>query len=171
MLESIKQIIMEAGALIRHVHTTADDISSKEGRANYVTRFDVMVQDYLFSRLSALLPEAIMVGEENASNQKIGDGYAFIIDPIDGTSNFIAGFHYSCISVALALNGQIILGVVYNPFNQEIFWAKRCCGAWKKERTSAVLVPVRWRFVILQTDGVCSFSNCSWPPGTMQLPG
>ena len=132
MLESIKQIIMEAGTLIRHVHTTADDISSKEGRANYVTRYDVMVQDYLFSRLSALLPEAIMVGEENASNQKIGDGYAFIIDPIDGTSNFIAGFHYSCISVALALNGQIILGVVYNPFNQEMFWAKRGCGSWKK---------------------------------------
>ena len=132
MLESIKQIVIEAGELIRHVHTTPDDISSKEGRANYVTRYDVMVQDYLFSHLSTLLPEAIMIGEESASNQVVGDGYAFIVDPIDGTSNFIAGFHYSCISVALALNGQIILGVVYNPFNQEMFWAERGRGAWKK---------------------------------------
>ena len=132
MLESIKQIVIDAGELIRHVHATPEDITSKEGRANYVTRYDVMVQDYLFSRLSTLLPQAAFIGEESVGQQTIGQGYAFIVDPIDGTSNFIAGYHYSCISVGLALNGQIILGVVYNPFNQEIFWAKRGHGAWKK---------------------------------------
>ena len=132
MLKAIQQIVIDAGELIRHVHTTPEDISSKEGRANYVTRYDVMVQEYLFSRLSALLPEAVMIGEENATEQNADHGYAFIIDPIDGTANFIAGHHLSCISVALALDGKVILGVVYNPFNQEMFWAERGKGAWKK---------------------------------------
>ena len=137
MLEAIKQIVIDAGELIRHVHTTPEDIASKEGQANYVTRYDVMIRDYLFSHLSALLSEAAFIGEETDGAQTVGQGYAFIVDPIDGTSNFIAGFHYSCISVALALDGQIILGVVYYPFNQEMFWSQRGHGAWKKERISA----------------------------------
>lgn len=136
MLESIKKIVVDAGELIRHVHATAEDITSKEGRVNYVTRYDVMVQDYLFSRLGQLIPEATMIGEETAEERTVGQGYAFIVDPIDGTNNFIAGFHYSCISVGLALDGQVILGVVYNPFNREMFWAERGKGAWKKEAYS-----------------------------------
>jgi len=136
MLNAIQQIVIDAGELIRHVHTTPEDISSKEGRANYVTRYDVMVQEYLFTRLSSLLPEAVLIGEENADEQNADQGYAFIVDPIDGTANFIAGHHLSCISVGLALNGQVILGVIYNPFNQEMFWAERGHGAWKKDPIS-----------------------------------
>lgn len=139
MLEAIKKIVVDAGELIRCVQATPEDIMSKEGRVNYVTRYDVMVQEYLFLRLQQLIPEATMIGEETAEERNAGDGYAFIVDPIDGTNNFIAGFHYSCISVGLALDGKVIMGVVYNPFNQEMFWAERGQGAWKKAAYSDVV--------------------------------
>ncbi len=130
MIESIKQIVIDAGELIRHAHTTAQDITDKGGSANFVTTYDVMVQDYLFDRLSTLLPEATFMGEENAQLSSVGEGYTFIIDPIDGTNNFIADLATSAISVALVQNGVVQIGIVYNPFRNELYWAERGKGAY-----------------------------------------
>ena len=130
MIESIKQIVVQAGELIRRAHITAEDISNKGGCANFVTKYDVMVQDYLFEHLSQFLPDATFLGEESTQDVLVSKGYTFIIDPIDGTSNFIAGHGCSCISVALAFDGIVQIGTIYNPFRDELYYAERGKGAY-----------------------------------------
>ena len=134
MFSEICRIVREAGDLIRSC-TSAGELKAKEGSANFVTRYDSMVQKFLIEKLSALSPEAAFVGEEDGySKKRIANGYTFIIDPIDGTTNFICGFMASGISVGLSAHGEMEIGVVYNPFREELFAARRGGGAYLNER-------------------------------------
>lgn len=130
LLEQIKELVRQAGALLLEAAPEELEISSKEGHGNFVTDYDVRVQELLFSRLKELLPGAAFVGEEGDGPISVGKGYTFIIDPIDGTTNFICGYRFSAISVGLALNGEAVLGVVYNPWSEELYWAQRGEGAY-----------------------------------------
>ncbi len=130
LLEKICRIVREAGDLIRSC-ASVGECRAKEGAANFVTRYDSMVQEFLIGKLSKLVPDAVFVGEEDGySEGKIERGYTFIIDPIDGTTNFICGFLFSGISVGLSLHGVMEAGVVYNPFREELFAAGRGIGAY-----------------------------------------
>lgn len=134
MLNEICRIVREAGKLIRSC-TSAGELKAKEGSANFVTRYDSMVQKFLIEKLSDLLPEAAFVGEEDGySEGRIANGYTFIIDPIDGTTNFICGFMASGISVGLSAHGEMEIGAVYNPFREELFAARRGGGAYLNGR-------------------------------------
>lgn len=136
LLVGIMSIVRSAGELINHVDTIANmendcAIKQKEGPANFVTKYDSMVQSYLIEHLSALLPGAAYVGEEDGlSEAQVGDGYTFILDPIDGTTNFICNFMCSGISVGLAYQREMLIGVVYNPFRDEMFYAQKGMGSF-----------------------------------------
>lgn len=133
-MEKMKKIVFEAGSLIDG-KGGREEVQQKEGHANFVTRYDSMVQKYLVEKLGELLPEAVFLGEEDGqSEQDISNGYAFIIDPIDGTNNFIYDFRMSAVSVALSCNGRVIKGCVYNPFRKEMFTAEEGKGAFLNER-------------------------------------
>lgn len=108
-----------------------DKITVKSGDANYVTYYDIKVQETLISGLREILPEAKYIAEESWSDSETVplDGYTFIIDPIDGTTNFIKDFGHSGISVALAYNSEIIFGAAYNPYTRQMYTAKKGCGA------------------------------------------
>lgn len=129
-MEKFKKIVYEAGKLI----LSANHISiekEKDGPANFVTKYDTMVQKFLIRELTALLPEAAFLGEEEEQcASPVDKKYCFIIDPIDGTTNFICNFQYSAISVALSCNGELTHGIVYNPFRDEMFWAEKGKGAY-----------------------------------------
>ena len=71
-----------------------------------------------------------ILGEEGDGNKELSDGYCFIIDPIDGTTNFIKGFQHSAISVGLAKDKELILGVVLDPDLDNIYYAERGKGAY-----------------------------------------
>lgn len=134
LLSAITSIVRSAGRLIRDIESITE-LGVKEGSANYVTRYDSMVQSYLISRLSELLPGAVFLGEEDGlSGRKIGEEYTFIIDPIDGTTNFICGFMCSGISVGLAYRQEMLIGVVYNPFREEMFSARKGMGSYLNDR-------------------------------------
>ncbi len=105
-------------------------IHKKGGTFNYVTEYDVAVQDYLQDRLGKLVPGASFCAEEAEGFTGPGEGYTFIIDPIDGTSNFIHGFRCSAVSVALFYGGEACFGAVYLPFSDEMFYAERGGGAF-----------------------------------------
>ena len=112
-----------------------DRIHGKDGTFNYVTEYDVAVQRYLEKELSAALPGAVFLAEEEGEDRQAADnGYVFVIDPIDGTSNFIHGFRMSAVSVALLHNGQAVSGVVYLPYQDEMFCARRGGGAYLNGR-------------------------------------
>ncbi len=131
MLQQIVEIVHACGEILLSASDIDRKIHAKEGRGNFVTEYDSAVQAALREKLLALVPGALFYGEEDdADKGDVRSGYAFIVDPIDGTANFTRGYNASCISVALTKDGLPILGVVYNPYAGETFTAERGKGAW-----------------------------------------
>ncbi len=129
MLEELLQAIREEGAVMRSALAAEIHAEEKSGPEDLVTNYDKLVQRHLEEKLHALLPQAGFLGEEGLRAPS-GDGSVFIIDPIDGTMNFSRGYQRSSISVALARDGQVILGAVFDPYLDELFWAERGKGAF-----------------------------------------
>ena len=129
MLEIITEIVKEAGKIILSAHNQENTITAKEGKKNFVTKYDVAVQNFLFKELGKAFPDAEFIGEEG-ENDFSANGLRFIIDPIDGTTNFMQDYRCSCISVALCKGNDVIAGVVYNPYTNEIFSAEKGKGAY-----------------------------------------
>lgn len=129
MVEQLLQAIREEGAVMRGALAAEIRAEEKSGPEDLVTNYDTLVQRHLEEKLHALLPHAGFLGEEGL-REPTGDGSVFIIDPIDGTMNFSRGYQRSSISVALARDGQTVLGAVYDPYLNELFWAERGKGAF-----------------------------------------
>lgn len=130
LLEQITDAVRACGEIILHADRSKGCIDEKAGHANFVTSYDKKVQQELQKRLLEILPEAVFVGEEEDIHASIAKGYAFIVDPIDGTTNFIKDYHMSAVSVGLALDGERYMGVVYNPYLDELFTAVKGQGAY-----------------------------------------
>ncbi|MBO5908373.1 MAG: inositol monophosphatase [Clostridia bacterium] len=129
MINKIIKTVKEAGKIILSAHNQENTITAKEGKKNFVTKYDVAVQDFLFTELGKAFPEAEFVGEEGENNLECS-ALRFIIDPIDGTTNFMQDYRCSCVSVALCKGNEVIAGVVYNPYSNEIFSAEKGKGAY-----------------------------------------
>ena len=96
-----------------------------------MTNYDCLVQAHLEEKLHQILPQAGFLGEEGLRVSPTGEGgRVFIIDPIDGTMNFSRGYRRSSISVALAEGDHVVFGAVYDPYLDQMFWAKRGGGAF-----------------------------------------
>ena len=137
IVQEIEQAAREAGEIIRSAHGTELGVENKEGRANFVTRYDTMVQEFLTGRLREIIPDARFLGEESGMDRFVpGDeeGYLFVIDPIDGTTNFIHNMHPHVTSIGLFKDGQPWAGVVYAPVTDQLFSAQRGCGAYENGR-------------------------------------
>ena len=130
-LTQMEAVIREAGAIMRSVpDEVRNNPACKEGSSNFVTAYDVKVQEFLKAELTGLFSEAHFFAEEDGeSTQTIGAGYTFIIDPIDGTTNFMCGYDHSAVSVGLLLDGQPVFGGIYDPYRDEYFCAVAGQGA------------------------------------------
>lgn len=133
LLQSIIAVVRKAGEIMLSADHIEETVEEKSGRANYVTAYDKKVQAFLFDKLAGVLPDAAFIGEEKEENPPVSEGYVFIIDPIDGTTNFMKGYCASCISVGLLKDGQPYMGVVYNPYLDEMFSAEKGRGAFRNE--------------------------------------
>ena len=130
MLEKIISIVRQAGEIILSAEDVGAHTHTKTSAADLVTDFDVQVEAFLKRELLTLLPEAVFYGEEEAEREDPTRGWAFIVDPIDGTTNFVRGIGHSNISVALSKDGEVQIGVVYNPYKGELFSGERGKGAF-----------------------------------------
>ena len=128
--QRICDLVRECGQFIRDADRSQLHIDSKGGRANFVTEYDKKVQERLRTRLLELMPDAHFIGEEGTTQAFSPAGKFFIVDPIDGTTNFIKDYRTSCISVGLVVDGLAEFGVIYNPYMDEMFSAKRGSGAF-----------------------------------------
>lgn len=138
MLEEISKIVREAGTIILSA-SQDKDVREKSGPDDLVTRYDAQVQRFLEERLLSLLPGADFLGEEDLGEELHAEReYRFIVDPIDGTTNFVKGFPHSGISVGLSRRGEAVLGVVYDPYLDELFTAARGGGAYLNGRPICV---------------------------------
>ena len=105
-INAIKELIVKCGEIILAADRDEIDIESKVGSANFVTDYDKRVQDELRDGLLEIMPQAHFIGEEGEKEQFSETGMFFIVDPIDGTTNFIKDYHVSGISVALVKDGK-----------------------------------------------------------------
>ena len=128
--KKIIALVRQCGEIIRNAKRDELAIRSKAGSANFVTGYDVYVQEQLKKGLAEIVPNARFIGEEGDRELFSAQGKFFIVDPIDGTTNFIKDYHMSCVSVAYVEDGQVCFAVIYNPYLDEMFWAKRGEGAF-----------------------------------------
>ena len=129
-MEKIIEIAKRAGAIITSAHCNADDVDEKTGVANFVTKYDVEVQHFLKKELSQIYPDANFVGEEKGEDQFKGADTVIVVDPIDGTTNFIRGTHHSCVSIGIMKESAPYIAVIYDPYSDELFYAKKGEGAY-----------------------------------------
>lgn len=132
LLNEIISLAKQAGDIMLKAQNIESKTDSKSGDFNLVTLYDKEVQNFLFSNLKKILPEAKFIGEEEGTDSPVPleHGYSFIIDPIDGTTNFIQNYRHSCTSIGLLKDGKPYIGVVYNPYSDEVFYAEKGCGAF-----------------------------------------
>ena len=123
LTQKVNELARNTGKLIleKRASYAFDQIESK-GLHNYVTDLDKLSEKILVEELEQLLPESGFIAEEGTSTKK-GETYNWIIDPIDGTTNFIHGIPAFAISIALKKKKKIVMGVVYEMTADELFYS------------------------------------------------
>lgn len=101
----------------------------EKGVADYVTQVDLAVQDFMKKELHTLAPEIQFLGEETGLQRMDADSY-WILDPVDGTTNLMHDYQHSVVSLALCHKQEIVLGIVYDPFHDELFSAVKGEGSF-----------------------------------------
>ena len=132
LIEQAVKTVRKAGALLTDQSAIRNIWAKSE--TDFVTNVDVTVQETLKAQLASLAPEIQFMGEEQDNSRLDWSRPCWILDPVDGTTNLIHRFRHSAVSLALAEGGQIVFGVVYNPYSGECFTARRGCGAWRNGR-------------------------------------
>lgn len=120
-MEAAKEAARKAGAVLRENIDETSKIIFK-GDIDLVTNFDTQCQSIIFEHLSKNFPDHDFLAEEGLSEEK-GAEFQWIIDPLDGTTNYVHNFPVFTVSIALAENMEIVLGVVYDPMREEMFSA------------------------------------------------
>lgn len=102
----------------------------KKGPIDLVTAADLEVEQTFRALVATRFPSHVVLGEEQAGAlERRASGHRWIIDPVDGTTNFVHGLAIFCVSIALEVDGRVDLGVVYDPMADELFTAERGEGA------------------------------------------
>lgn len=101
---------------------------TKKGAFDYVTAVDLQVQEFIRKRLQEKYPQVDFLGEEQ-SEYSLGSRELWILDPIDGTTNFMHDYRCSAISLAYVSEGQVLIGMIYQPYGEEMFSAIKGEGA------------------------------------------
>jgi myo-inositol-1(or 4)-monophosphatase len=123
-----RRLAREAGALAKRyfLREIAFEAQTK-GPQDWVSAADLAVEDLIRRRLAEAFPGDTVYGEEGGG--ELGT-HAWLVDPIDGTLNFVHGVRYWCVSIAFVVAGERRIGVVYDPSLDELFWAVKGGGAW-----------------------------------------
>jgi myo-inositol-1(or 4)-monophosphatase len=119
------------GVLLEHLHGPLQ-IEEKGGRADLVTVADRTSERVIVERLREAFPRASILGEEGGVVDADGNELQerWIVDPLDGTTNYAHAYPLFCISIAYELNGEVLAGVIYAPLMRELFTAKKGGGAF-----------------------------------------
>ncbi|PIU56506.1 MAG: inositol monophosphatase [Chloroflexi bacterium CG07_land_8_20_14_0_80_51_10] len=117
------QAIREAGAILKSHFWQEKKIQSK-GRRNLVTDIDLLTEQHILSLLNDEYPNHSTLGEESGKTEGTSD-YCWVIDPLDGTTNYVYGIPIFAVSLGLTYKDEVVLGMVYDPLRDELFWAQK----------------------------------------------
>jgi len=137
-LNTAKEFALEAGKMIEEAFITVKVIKHKEGyvdqqsSVDLVTETDTKVEKFLIENISKRYPDHMFLAEESykGGRYEFTEKPTWIIDPIDGTTNFVHRYPFVCVSIALAINKIVVVGVVHNPILKETFSAVTGKGAF-----------------------------------------
>lgn len=137
MLEFIKKIATEAGEIIKNAYDTRIEKIEHKGDIDLVTEIDLKSEQLLKQRIQEKYPEDAILAEEG---QEINAGASrrWIIDPVDGTTNFTHRFPFLAVSIGVEEAGEMKYGVVFNPVLGEMFWAQQGKGAFMNGESISV---------------------------------
>jgi myo-inositol-1(or 4)-monophosphatase len=107
---------------------------SLKGPANFVSSADRRAEETLYQELSKARPGYGFLGEEGGKREGADKSHTWIVDPLDGTTNFLHGIPQFAIAIALEREGSVVAGLIYNPANDEMFIAERGKGAFMNEQ-------------------------------------
>ncbi|XP_024881956.1 inositol monophosphatase 1-like [Temnothorax curvispinosus] len=129
-----EELVLYAGKIIEDGISCRKNVKSKGIDWDLVTEYDRKIEDKLIKQLSIQFPSHKFIGEETAAKEgclpQLTNDPTWIIDPIDGTTNFVHRFPHTCISLALLVNKKAEIGIIYNPLMRQFFSARRHCGAF-----------------------------------------
>ncbi|MDR2643852.1 MAG: inositol monophosphatase [Planctomycetaceae bacterium] len=131
-LSVCKEASLAAGAVLRE-KLGAVSVQHKSNRFDLVTEADIAAQKTIEQIISKSFPEHQFVGEEGnltKSNNSTTSDFKWIVDPLDGTTNYVHGLPFFCTSIALAKDNEIICGIIYNPITEELFHTEKNQGAF-----------------------------------------
>lgn len=131
MLEFVVGLVRQAGELLRQGHAEgAALLHTKQSAVDLVTETDLASERLLIGALRRAYPNHAVLGEESGEALP-ASGPVWVVDPLDGTTNFTHGFPVFGVSVALLVDGEPLLGAVGDPLRDDVFWAARGGGAWR----------------------------------------
>jgi len=107
---------------------------SRKGPADFVSIADTRAEKVLLEELAKARPGYGFLGEEGGLIEGTDKTHTWIVDPLDGTTNFLHGIPHFAVNVALERDGQIVAGVTFNPATSELFWAERGKGAFVNDK-------------------------------------
>lgn len=131
--ETLLKATRESAQLMKAHFNGVYKVSSKATINDLVTEIDKLSEETIFRIIRAEYPGHDILSEEAGALQQDCE-YKWIIDPIDGTVNFAHGVPLCCVSIALEKQGQMLMGAVYNPFLEELFFAEKGQGATLNDR-------------------------------------
>ncbi|RWS31655.1 inositol monophosphatase 1-like protein [Leptotrombidium deliense] len=121
-----------AGQIMKDASSRKDlVVEEKIDHTDLVTEADKAIEAFVFSKVREKYPHHKLIGEESTTGKvEFSDDPTWIIDPIDGTTNFVHRFPFVCISIGFVVNKEAILGIIYNPFYGKLYTARKGCGAY-----------------------------------------
>jgi myo-inositol-1(or 4)-monophosphatase len=133
MLNTAIRAARSAGDLILHSSDSVGQLRiDQKGKNDYASEVDRMAEREIITIIKSAYPDHAILAEE--SGQHKGNDFVWVIDPLDGTTNFLHGFPQYAVSIALKHKGRLEVGVVYDPLRDELFTAKRGGGAMLNNR-------------------------------------
>ena len=133
-IEQLKEIALKAGKMMTEVDFSKLHVDEKTSFRDVVTNLDKEIQRFCIEQIKQVVPGAKFFAEEEGMQDDLNSADLFVIDPIDGTTNFIHKYNYSAVSIAWLKGGKSYMGIVYNPFVNEFYFAKSGEGAYLNER-------------------------------------
>jgi myo-inositol-1(or 4)-monophosphatase len=116
---------------------------SLKGPRNFVTAADRRAEEIVYEELIKARPDYGFLGEEGGTRPGADKTHRWIVDPLDGTTNFLHGIPHFAVSIALERNDAIVAGLIYNPANEELFVAERGRGAFLNDQRIRVAARAR----------------------------
>ena len=162
-MDELREVLLnatrEAGKIILQYFDGTFKIDHKEGVNNLVTEVDKLAEDKIINVIRATFPSHSIISEEAGEMIKKSD-YQWIIDPIDGTVNFAHGIPICCVSIGLLYEDELIMGAVYNPMMNELFFAEKGKGATLNGNPISVSTKSNFKTAFLVTG-----FPYNWPAG------